>query len=88
VSASENKEAFPEFLDKAERAEYIAQNFLKNGRPLFNEKAYKLLVDQGHKERADQFLYNDPEAAAKMTLKGPSGYEQAYVDAFNEVFGA
>lgn len=88
VGASRNKDAFPRFLDAAQRAEYIARNFLKNGRPLFNEKAYKLLVNQGHQERADRFLYNDPEAATQMTLKGPSGNEQAYTDAFNEVFGA
>jgi hypothetical protein len=24
----------------------------------------------------------------KMVLKGPSGNEQAYIDAFNEVFGS
>lgn len=71
------------FLNAAERAEWVAKNFLENGRPLFNEKAYKLLVDQGQKDRADRYLYNQPETSAKMTLKGPAGNEQAYVDAFN-----
>jgi hypothetical protein len=66
----------------------VAKNFLVNGRPLFNEKAYKLLVNQGYKERADLLSYNDPEAALKMNLKGPSGNVQAYIDAFNSVFGA
>ena len=33
-------------------------------------------------------FYNKPEKALKMTIKGPAGDEQAYVDAFNEVFGA
>ena len=42
----------------------------------------------GHGDRAKRLLYNQPEKALKMTIKGPAGDEQAYVDAFNEVFGA
>jgi hypothetical protein len=71
-----------------EQANWVAQNFLVNGRPLFNEKAYKLLVNQGHKERADLLWYNQPERALQMTLKGPSGNVQGVIDAFNQVFGA
>ena len=88
VTASTNKDHFPTFINDMEQADWIAKNFIANGRPLFNEKAYKLLVDQGHKERADLLLYNKPEEALKMTLKDPSSNEQAYIDAFNEVFGA
>jgi spermidine/putrescine-binding protein len=88
VKAANSHDQFVTFINAMERADWIAQNFLANGRPLFNEKAYKKLVDQGHKERADLLLYNKPEVALKMTLKGPSGNEQAYIDAFNEVFGA
>ena len=88
VTASTNKDQFPKFINDMEQADWIAKNFIANGRPLFNEKAYKLLVDQGQKERADLLLYNKPEEALKMTLKGPSSNEQAYIDAFNEVFGA
>ncbi|MDQ6876913.1 MAG: extracellular solute-binding protein [Candidatus Dormibacteraeota bacterium] len=88
VSASANKAQFSKFIDSMEQAEWIAKNFIANGRPLFNEKAYKLLVNQGMQERADLLLYNKPEEALKMTLKGPSSNEQAYIDAFNEVFGA
>jgi spermidine/putrescine-binding protein len=88
VSASKNKDFFPRFINAMQQAPYIAQNFLTNGRPLFNEKSYKLLVNQGHGDRARRLLYNQPEKALKMTLKGPSGNEQAYTDAFNEVFGA
>jgi spermidine/putrescine-binding protein len=88
VAASSKAEQVLQFLGAAEVASYIAQNFLKNGRPLFNERAYKILVDQGHKDRADLYHYNDPEKALQMTLKGPSGNAQAYTDAFNEVFGA
>jgi spermidine/putrescine-binding protein len=88
VKASKNKDVFAEFIGAMEQAEYVAANFLANGRPLFNEKAYKILVDQGHKERADRFYYNEPEKAFEMNLKGPSADAQAYIDTFNEVFGA
>jgi len=88
VVASKNKDAFPRFINAMQQAPYIAQNFITNGRPLFNEKSYKMLVNQGHGDRARRLLYNQPDKALKMTLKGPSGNEQAYTDAFNEVFGA
>ncbi len=88
VSASPNKDQFVRFINDMEQADWIAKNFIANGRPLFNEKAYKVLVDQGQQERADHLQYNHPELALGMTLKGPSGNEQAYIDAFNEVFGA
>jgi spermidine/putrescine-binding protein len=88
VKASKHKDKFPKFINAMEQAPWIAKNFLANGRPLFNEKAYKLLVNQGHKEQADRFFYNHPERPLSMTLKGPSSNEQNYIDAFNEVFGA
>jgi spermidine/putrescine-binding protein len=88
VKASKNKSVFEKFINTTEQAPWIAKNFLTNGRPLFNEKAYKILVNQGHGDRARRLLYNQPEKALKMTIKGPAGDEQAYVDAFNEVFGA
>ena len=62
----------------------IAQNFLDNGRPLLNEAAYKLLVEQGHQERADRYLFNRPDIAATMTLKGPAPKLEDYINAFNE----
>lgn len=79
-----NRDVAVAFLNEAERAEWIADNFIENGRPLFNEKAYKLLVDNGHQERADRYLYNQPEVAATMTLKGPSPRLEEYINAFNE----
>ena len=89
VKASKHKDVLREVRStRCEQAPWIAKNFLTNGRPLFNEKAYKLLVNQGHGDRARRLLYNKPEHALKMTIKGPAGNEQAYVDAFNEVFGA
>src|SRR5712691_5377352 len=88
VKASKNKAVFEKFINTAEQAPWIAKNFLTNGRPLFNEQAWKLLVNPGHADRAKRLLYNKPERALQMTIKGPAGNEQAYVDAFNEVFGA
>jgi spermidine/putrescine-binding protein len=88
VKASAHQNRFEQFMNAMAQPEWIAQNFLANGRPLFNEKAYKWLVDHGYKQRADLLFYNDPERALKMTLKGPSGNVQAYIDAFNQVFGA
>src|SRR5207249_6226208 len=88
VKASHNHDAFFKFENAMQQAPWIAKNFLTNGRPLFNEKAYKILVNTGHKERADRFFYNHPERPLGMTLKGPSGNAQAYIDAFNEVFSS
>jgi spermidine/putrescine-binding protein len=88
VKASAHKDRFNQFLNGMEQSNWVAQNFLVNGRPLFNEKAYKVLVNQGYKERADLLWYNQPDRAMQMTLKGPSGNVQDYIDAFNQVFGA
>ncbi len=87
VKEGENQVRVLPYLDLAKRAEYIAQNFLDNGRPLFNEAAYKLLVNNGHKDRADRYLYNQPELSLKMTLKGPGGRVQDYITVFTSVFG-
>jgi spermidine/putrescine transport system substrate-binding protein len=88
LKGSKHQDKFPAFINAMEQAPWIAKNFLDKGRPLFNEKAYKILVNTGHKERADRFFYNDPERPLTMVLKGPSSNAQAYIDAFNEVFSA
>jgi spermidine/putrescine-binding protein len=88
VKGGANTNLILPFLELAEQAEYIAANFILNGRPLFNEKAYKLLINQGQQERADRFLYNKPETVLTMTLKGPGTSTQGAIGAFNEVFGA
>jgi spermidine/putrescine-binding protein len=87
VAKSHNHDAFFKFENQMQQANWIAKNFLTNGRPLFNERSYKILVNTGHGDRARRQYYNKPEDALKMTIKGPAGDEQAYVDAFNEVFG-
>ncbi len=88
VKGGSNTKLIKPFLEVAEQAEYIAANFILNGRPLFNEQAYKLLINQGQQDRADRFLYNKPETVLTMTLKGPGVSTQGAIDAFNEVFGA
>ena len=89
VAKGKNKQRVPEFLDSMERADYIAQNFITNGRPLFNEAAAKkLLADSKTADRAKRLFMDQPEKALEMTLKGPAGDQQAYTEAFNKVFGA
>jgi spermidine/putrescine-binding protein len=87
VKGGTNQPLVLPYLEAGAQAEYVAQNFLDNGRPLWNEKAYTLLVNSGHKDQADRYLYNQPELALKMRLKGPAGNVDAYINAFNSVFG-
>lgn len=87
VKGGQNQSRVMPYLNIGARADLVAQNFLDNGRPLFNEKAYKILVDNGHKDRADRYLYNQPDQALNMTLKGPGGRVQDYINTFNTVFG-
>lgn len=90
-SGSENRELIDRFLVADFRPEWIARRFLKYPHPHFDEKAYKLLVDQGHGELADRMLYNRPELVFdpdQMALVAPPPNQTAYTDAFNEVFGA
>src|SRR5205085_2771233 len=77
LKGSHRHDKFETFINNMEQASWIAKNFLANGRPLFNEKAYKILVNTGHKERAEAFFYNKPETPLTMVLKGPSSNEQA-----------
>jgi spermidine/putrescine-binding protein len=86
IKGGANQALLLPFLEAAEQAEYIAENFLKYGRPLFNEAAYKVLKDKGEQDRADRYLYNKPETVLTMTLKGPGTSTEAAIAAFNEVF--
>jgi spermidine/putrescine-binding protein len=87
VKGGANQALVKPYIEAGAQAEFVAQNFLDNGRPLWNEQAYKLLVDKGEKDRADRYLYNKPEEALKMRLKGPAGNVDAYIQIFNSVFG-
>ncbi len=88
VHGGANTNLLMPFLEVHEQAEYVAANFMLNRRPLFNEAAYKLLVNQGQQELADHLLFNKPETVNTMTLKGPGSSTQAVIAAFNDVFGA
>lgn len=88
VHGGANNNLLLPFLEVHEQAEYVAANFMLNRRPLFNEQAYKLLINQGQQELADHLLYNKPETVNTMTLKGPGTSTQKVIAAFNDVFGA
>jgi spermidine/putrescine-binding protein len=91
VAATENRELVNRFLVADFQPEWIAKRFLKYPHPHFDEKAYKLLVDQGHGELADRVLYNRPELPfdpEQVALVAPPPNQTAYTDAYNEVFGA
>ena len=89
VKDGANKSLLFPYLEKAEVAENIAANFITHGRPLFNEAAYKVLVDQGEKDRADRYRYNESEAIlGATTLKGPGTSTAKSIQLFNEIFGA
>jgi len=90
VDGGQNQELVLPFLEQSNQPEYIAENFLRYGRPLFNEGAYKVLVEMGEQDRADRFLFNEPEAILdpNLTLKAPGLSTEAAINAFNEVVGA
>jgi len=76
----------PAYLDAAASAAASAAAFLSDGRPLFNEAAYRLLVDGGHGARADRYLYDRPEISQEMTLTGPGTRPADYLAAYRSVF--
>ena len=89
VKGGANTSLLIPYLEKASVAENIAANFITHGRPLFNEAAYKVLVNQGEGDRADRYRYNESEAIlATTTLKGPGTSTEKSIQLFNEVFGA
>jgi len=89
VKEGANKALIIPFLEQSQQAELIAENFLVNGRPLFNEKAYTLLVNQGKKDQADRYLYGKAgDVLPHVVLKGPGTSTAKSIQLFNEVFGA
>lgn len=76
----------PAWLDAAGAAETVAEAFLTDGRPLFNERALRLLVDAGHGDRARRYLYDQPEAVLDLTLTGPGTRPEDYLAAYASVF--
>jgi spermidine/putrescine-binding protein len=88
VKEGANKALIKPFLEVSQQAELIAENFLANGRPLFNEKAYGILKDQGKQDQADRYLYSKAgDVLPKVVLKGPGTSTDKSIQLFNEVFG-
>ncbi len=85
---TKNADRFNQFINAWGQAEWIPPLFKEFREAWFNEKAYKILVNQGQGDFADALLYNQPEEALKAHLKGPSKNPNAYIQAFNSVFGA
>lgn len=83
-----DEDRFEQFINAWGQAEWIPPLFKEFEEAWFNEKAYKLLVNMGLGHLADAVGYNDPEGALKAHLKGPQKNPGAYIQVFNEVFGA
>lgn len=83
---AQNAVRVPAWLDAAAAAEAAAAAFLADGRPLFNERAYQLLVDAGHGERARRYLYDRPETVLQLTLTGPGARPDDYLAAYAAAF--
>ncbi len=81
-----NAERIPAWLDAAAAAEVAAEAFLTDGRPLFNERALRLLEDRGHGDRARRYLYDRPETVLDLTLTGPGERPEDYLAAYAAVF--
>lgn len=88
VKDGANTQLVKPFLELAQQPHYIAENFRRNPRPLFNEGAYKILVDNGEGELADRYLFNQPETVLNMNLKGPGSTATGTPSIWVEVFGA
>lgn len=88
VKDAANKEVALNWLDKMESGKWLAQNFLTNPRPLFSREAYHELEKMGHGELARRYLFDQPEIALTMTLKGPSANMDAVIAAFNEALAS
>ena len=88
VRDAANKDAALAYLDKMETGEWLAKNFIENGRPLMCRDAYHILVKNGQGERAKRYMMDKPEFALTMTLKGPSKNMEATIKAFNEAIAS
>src|SRR5579864_4651024 len=83
-----NADRFNQFINAWGQAEFIPPLFKEFKEAWFKEKAYKMLVNQGQGQFADALLYNQPDQALNAHLKGPQKDPNAYITAFNSVFGA
>jgi spermidine/putrescine-binding protein len=85
---SPNAARVPAWLEAAAAPAVVAESFLRDGRPLFNERALQLLIDTGHGDRARRYLFDRPETALSMTLTGPGARPDDYLAAYHSAFAA
>jgi spermidine/putrescine transport system substrate-binding protein len=88
VKGAAHRDAALAWLDKMETGERIAQNFLHVGRPRFSREAYHWLVKHGYEERAKSRLFDRPELALQIGLKGPTTNRDATIKAYYEATSA
>ncbi len=90
VKEGANKSLLLPFLEKSQQAEYIAENFITNGRPLFNETGLQgpRRPGQGGPRRPIPVQQGRGDVLAKTTSKGPGTSTEKSIQLFNEVFGA
>ena len=88
MKASKNQDAFFKFENAMQQAPWIAKNFSRTAGRCSTRRPTRSSSTRARATVPGACFYNKPENALKMTIKGPAGDEQAYVDAFNEVFGA
>jgi hypothetical protein len=73
VKEGANKALIKPFLEQSQQAELIAENFLANGRPLFNEKDIRPAEGSGQAGPAETATSTAraPDVLPTMVLKGP-----------------
>jgi spermidine/putrescine-binding protein len=82
-----NARRIPAWLDAAGAAEVAAASFLQDGRPLFNERALRLLHESGHGDRARRYLFDRPETVLDLVLTGPGERPDDYLAAWTAALG-
>jgi spermidine/putrescine transport system substrate-binding protein len=85
VKGAADRDAAIAWIQDKAQAQWVAMNFLRAYRPLAWKSGYDLLVKQGKRDLAKAAMYDRPELAMKMVVKGPPPNIGEYVDAFNEV---
>jgi hypothetical protein len=70
------------------RRGFLGSVALSLGRPRFSREAYHWLVKHGHEERAKSRLFDRPELALEIGLKGPTTNRDATIKAYYEATSA
>ncbi len=85
VKGAADREAAIAWMQDKAQAKWVAMNFLRTYRPLVWKSGYDLLVKEGKGDLAKAAMYDRPDLAMKMIVKGAPPNLGDYVDAFNEV---